>query len=69
MRHFWSRQALYIASLSLAAFVAGVEATAETTPLSVEPAPNYLGIELPLRPGERVIPTAGGDWRSAGRSP
>jgi hypothetical protein len=61
MKHFWSRQALCIASLSLAAFVASVDATAETAALSVEPAPNYLGIELPLRPGERIIPTASGD--------
>ena len=59
MSHFWSRQTLQIVSLTLAAFVAGLAATGETAPLSA--APDYLGIELPLRPGERVVPTAGGD--------
>lgn len=61
MRHFWSPQALGIASLSLAAFVACVDAAADTAPPSLEPAPNYLDIELPLRLGERVIPTTGGE--------
>ena len=59
MRHSRSRRTLKLVSLSLAAFVADLAATAETAPLPA--APDYPGIELPLRPGERVVPTAGGN--------
>ncbi len=58
MTFFFSRQTLQFLA---AAFAASLSANAETAPLPLEPAPNYLGIELPLRPGERVVPTAGGD--------
>ncbi len=63
MRLSWSRQTLKFLSVSLAAFAASCVASAETVPLEVtsEPTPNYLGLELPLRPGERVVPTASGD--------
>ena len=59
MRHSRSRRTLKLVSLSLAAFVADLAATGETAPLPA--APDYPGIELPLRPGERVVPTAGGN--------
>ncbi len=58
MTFFFSRQTRQFLA---AAFAASLTANAETAPLALEPAPNYLGIELPLRPGERVVPTAGGD--------
>jgi len=63
MRLFWSRQTKQFLSVTLAALVVGLAASEEAAPieLSSEPAPNYLGIDLPLRPGERVVPTAGGD--------
>ena len=59
MRHSWSRRTLQSVTLSLAAFGAGLAATAETAPLPA--APDYPGNEQPLRPRERVVPTAGGD--------
>lgn len=72
MRVFWSRQLLKFSvpmgalciALAAAAEPDQVETAAEAG-IAVEvetaemPVPNYLGIELPLRPGERVVPTAG----------
>lgn len=62
MRAFWSRQRLHFVSVILAASVASLPAHPEPEAGVPEiAAPDYLGIELPLRPGERVLPTAGGD--------
>ncbi len=63
MTFFFSRQRLQFLSAALAAWGASLAASAETAPLELasDPAPNYLGIELPLRPGERVVPTADSD--------
>lgn len=72
MKVFWSRKALRFIPVALAVFVAGLAANAEPALIETlseaveienvtEGVPNYLGIELPLRPGERVVPTAGGN--------
>src|SRR3990167_2667398 len=60
---FWSRQALRFLSVPLAALCISLMAGAQVEEAadSPEAAPNYLGLELPLRPGERVVPTAGED--------
>jgi hypothetical protein len=63
MKIFGSRQTRQFLSAALAAVAACVVANAEpvTLELSAEPAPSYLGEVLPLRPGERLVPTADGD--------
>ncbi|MFN3911958.1 hypothetical protein [Hyphomonas sp.] len=55
------RQTLQVLTVLLTVLSGVLAAGAETAPLPLQPAPNYLGIELPLRPGERVVPTADGD--------
>lgn len=65
MSDFWSRQAVKFLVASLAAGSLGLAAMAEPEEVvtaveaAADSSPNYLGIELPLRPGERVVPTAG----------
>jgi len=61
MKVFLSRQMLQTLSFALAACFACLAATAETAASRPEKAPVPLGIDLPLRPGERVVPTAGAD--------
>lgn len=63
MKIFPSSQTFRFLSVSLAALFAGLAAQAQTDDAAPppEPAPNYLGIDLPLLPGERVLPTASGD--------
>ena len=63
MRIFGSRQARMFPSIILAAFAANLVASAEAVPSEsvAEAAPDYLGLELPLRPGELVVPTADRD--------
>lgn len=73
MRIFWLPRAYLFLSFTLAAFAAGLAASADpvapeadseseiTIVDAVEPStPNYLGLELPLRLGERLVPTASG---------
>ena len=63
MQIFPSSQTFRFLSASLAAVFIFHAAGAQTdqNPPPPKPAPNYLGIDLPMLPGERVLPTASGD--------
>ncbi|MEX1251685.1 MAG: hypothetical protein WEA77_10875 [Hyphomonas sp.] len=74
MKIHLSRQVLRLLPVTFAVMAAGLVSGAEPAPLdtltdvaqieietAVNSAPNYLGLELPLRPGERVVATAGGE--------
>lgn len=72
MNIFWSRQPLRFIPFTLAVLAASFAASAEPAPLEIaaeavaaeaetEEMPNYLGLELPLRAGERVVSTASGE--------
>lgn len=63
MRVIWFRQAQKAIISAAVCVIAGALAGAETSPpdIPAEKAPSFLGIELPLRPGERLVPTAEGD--------
>lgn len=58
-----ARETLRTLSVLFSALLLGAAAAAQADEAVAEPetaAPNYLGLELPLRPGERVLPTADG---------
>lgn len=63
MSVIWFRQAQTALVSAAACLIAGLAASAETAPAEIppQPVPSYLGIDLPLRPGERLVPTANGN--------
>ncbi|MFN7180974.1 hypothetical protein [Hyphomonas sp.] len=62
MKVFWFRQALQLLPGALAGLFAwavfGAGMAAAQAQLTTEKVPTFLGMDLPLLPGERVIPTA-----------
>jgi hypothetical protein len=65
MKVFWFRRALQLLPGALAGLfacvVSGAGPAMAQVQLTTEKVPTFLGMDLPLRPGERVIPTASGD--------
>lgn len=62
MKPIWSRQTLKFLSAALAACAAGLSARADMVPpeMTAGPALSPPTVDLPLRPGERLVPTADG---------
>lgn len=65
MTVIWFRRTPRALVSAAACLLAGAFASAESAPTDIpagpEPVPSFLGVDLPLRPGERLVPTAGGD--------
>lgn len=63
MSLIWLRRTQLFLLSAAACLIAGAATSAETAPTDIpgEPEPSFLGIELPLRPGERLVPTADGN--------
>lgn len=63
MKLFSSRQTLRFLSAAFALAAGSVAANADIVPVDLppEPAPQAAAIDLPLRPGERLLPTGDGE--------